>query len=169
MDILTFPNKILTKEATEVTDFEQAREISKEMIEIATELNAFGLAGPQVGVSENILVWRTMKKDNQLTKFKTLINPQIKIARGAETDQEACLSLPGILVEVTRPTILKVAGLNENKKIVSFVARGLEARILSHEMDHLRGILLVDYLNDESFQLAVKEIAAAKLQDSIKK
>lgn len=169
MDILTFPNQILTKEAVNITDFQRAKAISEKMIEIATEANAFGLAGPQVGIGENILVWRTVKKDQELTKFKTLINPQIKIARGAEADQEACLSLPGIFVEVTRPTVIKVAGLNENKKLVNFVARDLEARILSHEIDHLRGVLLLDYLNKESLQLAIKEVEAAKLKESIEK
>jgi peptide deformylase len=163
MDILTFPNQILSKEASDITDFKEAQEISKEMIEVANKADAFGLAGPQVGISKNILVWRKFKKDQELTDFKTLINPQIKITRGAAADQEACLSLPGIFVEVTRPTVIKVSGLDENKKLVNFVARDLEARILSHEIDHLRGILLLDYLNSDNFQLAMKEIAAAKI------
>lgn len=120
--------------------------IDKETISVIEKMmdtmhinEGIGLAAPQVGISKQIIV---ADVDEKAIK---LINPTIIEKEGGEKAQEGCLSVPEIYIGVKRPFYVKIKGLNEKGEPVTIEAEGLLARVLQHEIDHLNGILIVDY------------------------
>ncbi len=97
-----------------------------------------GLAAPQIGVSKRAVVVDVGEGLHEL------VNPQIVSATGRETDVEGCLSIPGMIGDVSRATTVKVRYLDRQGKEKDLTAKGLLARALQHEIDHLEGILYVD-------------------------
>jgi peptide deformylase len=87
--------------------------------------------------------------DNKKNIVMELINPVIKeFSKKEEPYEEGCLSVPGIMGEVVRPVEISVSALNRDGKEIEFEAKGLLARVIQHEVDHLNGILFVDHLED---------------------
>lgn len=97
-----------------------------------------GLAAPQIGVSKRVIV---VDVGQGLVE---LINPEIVDASGVETDVEGCLSIPGVVGEVPRASMVVVKGLNRDGQVVKYQAKGYLARAFQHEIDHLDGILFID-------------------------
>lgn len=97
-----------------------------------------GLAAPQIGVSKRVIV---VDVGEGLIE---LVNPEILSCEGQETDTEGCLSIPGIVGDVTRAATIEVKGLDRRGKECVFTAEGFLARALQHEIDHLEGILFID-------------------------
>lgn len=122
----------------------------KDMIETMQAAEGVGLAAPQIGVSERIVVVDVGQGP------VALINPVILESEGSQRDVEGCLSLPGISVYVTRKSRVVVEGLNENGRPVRYDANGYFARALQHEMDHLDGKLISDYFQSDP-KVGVKE------------
>ena len=106
---------------------------------------AVGMAANQIGFLVRMLALR----DDPRTPI-CLVNPQIVKCRGTQFKEETCLSLPGISVKVTRPKIVKVRGLNQYMKPVTYTFRSLQARVICHEAEHLDGKLIIDYLDKET-------------------
>ena len=100
--------------------------------------NGVGLAAPQIGVSKRVIV---VDVGQGLVE---LINPEFIEMDGEETDNEGCLSVPGMVGEVTRAARVKVTGLDRGGQKIELCADGLFARALQHEIDHLDGILFLD-------------------------
>jgi len=100
-----------------------------------------GLAAPQIGILKNLVVADIGEGPVRLA------NPVILEAKGKEKIEEGCLSIPGISVIINRPRKIIVSGLNEEGKTIEFKAQGLLARVLQHEIDHLNGKLIIDYLS----------------------
>ena len=100
--------------------------------------NGVGLAAPQIGVSKRVAVVDT---DEELIE---LINPEIFQKEGSETDTEGCLSVPGLIGDVTRYKKVWVRTLDRQGQTVEICKEGLTARALQHEIDHLDGILFID-------------------------
>jgi peptide deformylase len=117
----------------------EERNLLSYMAKIMYENNGVGLAAPQIGVDKKIIVVDT---GQGLLK---LINPRILEKEGRDSLSEGCLSLPEIFVPVDRATIIKVEGLNEDKKLVKLAINGFLARVIQHEVDHLNGVLIIDY------------------------
>ncbi|MFX4261672.1 peptide deformylase [Pelotomaculum propionicicum] len=97
-----------------------------------------GLAAPQIGVSKRVVVVDIGEG------LYELVNPQIISSSGQETDIEGCLSIPGIVGDVTRAATVKVKYLDRHGKEKSVTAKGMLARAMQHEIDHLDGILYID-------------------------
>jgi peptide deformylase len=97
-----------------------------------------GLAAPQVGVSKRVVVVDTGEGLHEL------INPEIVRSEGKEIDNEACLSIPGMMGEVPRATLVEVKSLDRNGRECRLLAKGFFARALQHEIDHLDGVLFID-------------------------
>ena len=103
--------------------------------------NGVGLAAPQVGVDKKMIV--VDAGDGLIS----LINPKILKKEGKSVLEEGCLSIPEITVKIERAEKVVVEGLNEEGITVSIAAEGLKAHALQHEIDHLRGVLIIDYAN----------------------
>jgi peptide deformylase len=147
--IITEPNSILRKKAEEVASdlIPDVKQLITDMIETVNNAKGIGIAAPQVGKSLRIVIINT--EDEPMI----LINPVIVSHSWRKViDEEGCLSVPGKFGLIKRPVNVKVETLDENGKFIKFKAKGLFARVIQHELDHLDGILFIDkvinYTND---------------------
>jgi peptide deformylase len=118
---------------------DQERLLLGEMAELMRLAGGVGLAAPQVGINKQLLLVDIGSGP------VVLFNPRIIKRKGSSVMEEGCLSLPGIYVNVRRARHITVNGSNELNENVSISASDLLARALQHEMDHLRGKLIIDY------------------------
>lgn len=117
---------------------DRIRQIAEDMAETMYKANGVGLAAPQVGILKRIIV---VDVGDGLV---TLINPEIVEAKGSQSDEEGCLSIPGSRGVVERPMEITVKGLDKNGNEKEIKAEGYFARALCHEIDHLSGVLFID-------------------------
>ncbi|NLC53910.1 MAG: peptide deformylase [Firmicutes bacterium] len=142
LPIITEPNPLLRQKAKPVKKItKRIKKLAQNMLETMYAADGVGLAGPQVGVVERIIVIDVGEGPI------ILINPEIVSAVGQARDVEGCLSVPGRNGYVTRADKVKVAGVNLEGRQVELVGEGLLARAFQHEIDHLEGILFIDYLS----------------------
>ena len=146
LEILQAPHPVLKTKAKPVARVDDGlRRLAADMFETMYKAPGIGLAAPQVGVSERLIVLDVADGDERGPM--TLVNPEI-VWRSSDraTAEEGCLSLPGHFADVTRPQQLKVSYLTEQGLERQLEAEGLLARCVQHEIDHLDGILFVDHL-----------------------
>ncbi|MCS5693117.1 peptide deformylase [Cyanobium sp. FGCU-6] len=125
------------------------RDLARDMLRSMYAARGIGLAAPQVGVHKQLLVI-DLDLDEPATPPLVLINPEIT-ASGASfnTYEEGCLSIPGVYLNVVRPSVVEVSFRDEQGRPRRLKADGLMARCIQHEMDHLNGVLFVDRVTDE--------------------
>jgi len=118
-----------------------------------------GLAAPQVGLSQRLLVYRV----GPGAPVIALVNPELEWSGGEEdTLEEGCLSIPGVTVDVERPLHVRVRALDEEGGGRLIEASGLEARVIQHEMDHLDGVLILDRTSRDQRRRAMRELREAE-------
>ena len=147
---------VLKSRATEVDRFDDSlrRQVSR-MAGIMGDALGVGLAAPQLGISQRLLVYRVGPDAPVIA----LANPRIEWASDhAEVIDEGCLSIPGVSVDVERPVHVLVRAHDEegNDRLVE--ASGLEARVIQHEMDHLDGVLILDRTTRDERKRALREL-----------
>ncbi|MBU3839458.1 MAG: peptide deformylase [Candidatus Ruminococcus intestinipullorum] len=136
-------DEILEKKCKPVTKMTpRTRMLIEDMIDTMYERYGVGLAAPQVGVLKQIVVIDVGEGPI------VLINPEIIETKGEQTGEEGCLSLPGKWGIVTRPNYVKVRALDENMEEFVIDGEGLLARAFCHEIDHLKGEMYVDKVED---------------------
>ncbi|HHV60787.1 MAG TPA: peptide deformylase [Clostridiaceae bacterium] len=132
-------DKVLRKISKDVEKIDdRTLVLIEDMVETMYKSDGVGLAAPQVGILKRIIVL------DDGTELLKLINPVIKEQSGEQMEIEGCLSVPGVYGEVKRPLKVKVDAVNTDGEKVEIEAEGLRAIILSHEIDHLDGILFID-------------------------
>lgn len=147
-------DEILRKKAREVdTVDEKIRELLHDMLETMHKYNGVGLAGPQVGILKRVIVIDLYDGEEPLL----LVNPKIIKSKGKQEVDEGCLSFPNEYAKIIRPKEVVVEALNENGEKVKIVAKDLLAQALSHEIDHLDGILFVDNMIPGTLQYVEPE------------
>jgi len=162
-EILTEPNKILrqvSKPVEKVTKEEQT--LMDDMLETMYHANGIGLAAIQIGVPKRIIVMDIQRKDQE-KKPMYFVNPVIKNKnKELSTYEEGCLSVPNQFAEVDRPATCEVEYLDYygEKKVLK--ANGLLATCIQHEMDHLEGILFIDYLSKLKKSMIIKKLSKEK-------
>jgi len=134
------------------------RDILSYMAQIMYESQGIGLAAAQLGINESMIV-----VDIGSGLYK-LINPRTVKKEGKQSLDEGCLSIPGICVKVKRAKKVLVKALDENGKDISIQAEDLLACVLQHEMDHLKGKLIVDYASFLKKLRIKKQLAALREQ-----
>lgn len=140
LKIKTFGDAVLRKKARPVYRIGPVhRDLLSSMAQVMYEGSGIGLAAPQVGISEQLIV-----VDIGQGLYK-LINPKIVKKTGQQAINEGCLSVPGICIKVKRARQILVEAKDENGQPVKFEARDLLACVLQHEIDHLKGKLIIDY------------------------
>ncbi|RJP29114.1 MAG: peptide deformylase [Candidatus Omnitrophota bacterium] len=140
LKIRTYPDPVLRNKAKAVTQVtEEHRQILSLMARLMYSSSGIGLAAPQVGISNAMII-----VDIGSGLYK-VINPKITKRSGSQAIEEGCLSVPGICLKVKRANNIVVNGLDENGKPVEIRAEGLLACVFQHEIDHLFGKLIVDY------------------------
>lgn len=162
LDIRMFGDPVLKTRAAPVESFDGAlANLAQEMLATMREHEGVGLAANQVGRLKRILV--AAVKDEEFV----LVNPVVEHgSETAEKELEGCLSIPGILVEVERPTEVVISGQDPSGAQVRLEATGLVARIFQHEIDHLDGVLILDRTDRESRKAAMRELRERLLAQS---
>ena len=134
-------DEILRKTAREVEEVDdRIKELLQDMLETMHKYNGVGLAGPQVGILKRVIVIDLYDGNKPLL----LVNTKIIKAKGEQEVEEGCLSFPNEYAKMIRPKEVVVEALNEEGKKVKIVGKDLLAQALSHEIDHLNGVLFVD-------------------------
>lgn len=125
------------------------RDLARDMLRSMYTAKGIGLAAPQVGVHRQLLVI-DLDLEEAATPPLVLINPEITAAGASfNTYEEGCLSIPGVYLDVVRPSVVEVTYRDETGRPRRLKADGLLARCIQHEMDHLHGVLFVDRVTDE--------------------
>ena len=161
--IITEPSKILRQKSLPVDQVgAEEQRLMDDMLETMYNANGIGLAAIQIGVPKRIIVMDISKNDEKNSPMY-FVNPEIK-NKVTETSiyEEGCLSVPNFFAEVNRPKKCDVEYLDYdgNKKILN--AEGLLATCIQHEMDHLEGILFIDYLSKIKKTMIVKKLSKKK-------
>ena len=146
--ILIAPDKRLKTVANPVVEVDRrVRRLLDDMLETMYDAPGIGLAAPQVGVLDRVVVMDLADKDEERRPMR-LVNPEI-LSASDETVvmNEGCLSLPEIYVDIARPAAVRVRYMDENGARLEIDAEGMLARCIQHEIDHLNGVLHVDYLS----------------------
>jgi peptide deformylase len=145
--ILTFPNPELKKRSNPVTVItDKTRELVQDMADTMYDAPGVGLAAPQIGVHQRIIVIDISGKD-EAPELIVAINPEIVHAEGEEFEEEGCLSVPKYSANVRRHARVVVKALNLDGEEVTYKADELLAIAFQHEIDHLDGILFIDHLS----------------------
>jgi len=154
-EIYTYPHRVLRQRCENITNIKQIKSLINDMHETMNKNGGLGLAAPQIGYPYNIVT----------TKFNklTLINPKIQKKEGSQVVEESCLSLPELSVSVKRAE--KVMVHYKDLKMKSHVIKvdSKFSACLQHEIDHLKGITLVDYLDEISKKIYQEQINKNKL------
>tara|TARA_Y100001960_G_scaffold63946_1_gene67106 strand:+ start:181 stop:705 length:525 start_codon:yes stop_codon:yes gene_type:complete len=162
-NILTEPNKILRQVSLSVKNFgKEDQVLMDDMLETMYHANGIGLAAIQVGVPKRIIVM-DISKNSEKKNPMYFVNPIIRNKNSNfSTYEEGCLSVPDQFAEIERPSECEVEYLdyNGNKKILN--ASGLLATCIQHEMDHLEGILFIDYLSKLKKSMIIKKLSKQK-------
>ena len=151
-----YGDPVLKSRATPVDRFDDTlRGQIARMSGIMSDAFGVGLAAPQLGVSQRVLVYRV----GQDAPVIALVNPEVEWAgRDEEFAEEGCLSIPGIQVDVERPIHVRVRARDEHGEDRLVEASGLEARVIQHEIDHLDGVLILDRTSREQRKEAIRTL-----------
>jgi len=166
--IITEPNKILRQISKPVDGVgKEEQNLMNDMLETMYAANGIGLAAIQVGVPKRIIVMDISKEENK-KEPRYFVNPIIKNKDPLKsTYEEGCLSVPNQFAEIDRPSKCEVEYLDYDGNIQSLKADGLLATCIQHEMDHLEGILFIDYLSKLKKSIIIKKLSKKKSDTAI--
>jgi peptide deformylase len=161
--ILTEPDPFLRQKSNKVDKVDnQIRTLMNDMLDTMYNAPGIGLAAIQVGVPKRVIVI-DLSKENEKKQPLFFINPEIISNSNKEaTYEEGCLSVPGQFAEIDRPDKCNVKFLDYNGKEKLLKAEGLLATCIQHEMDHLEGILFIDYLSKLKKSMIIKKLSKNK-------
>ena len=166
--IVSYGHSVLRKECEDINEREDLSELVKDMFETMYAAKGVGLAAPQIGKAIRLFIvdatpFSEGEPDNEIEKIdfaklatlkKVFVNPIIEDQMGQVWPfSEGCLSIPGIREDVSRKSEIEISYYDENWNYKEEVFRGLSARIIQHEYDHIEGVLFTDHLNPFKRQL----------------
>tara|TARA_A100001011_G_scaffold387979_1_gene466738 strand:+ start:58 stop:582 length:525 start_codon:yes stop_codon:yes gene_type:complete len=161
--IITEPDIILRKKSVNLEKVDdELRELMDDMLETMYAAPGIGLAGVQVGILKRLIVI-DVSRDKEKKSPLFLINPEI-ISKSSNTSvyEEGCLSLPGYFAEIERPAECQIKYVDYHGKKKEMKAGGLLATCIQHEVDHLNGILFIDYLSKLKRDMIIKKLIKNK-------
>ena len=161
--IVIEPDPILRKksEMLEKVD-DELRALLDDMLETMYDAPGIGLAAVQIGILKRLIVL-DISKDKEKKNPLFLINPEIiSLSKKTSVHEEGCLSLPGYFAEIERPAECQIKFIDYNGKEKELKANGLLATCIQHEVDHLNGVLFIDYLSKLKKDMIVKKLIKHK-------
>ena len=173
-DIVLMGDPVLRQKAAEVTVFDDAlRSLVRDMYQTMYHAEGIGLAAPQIGISERIIVVDLRRPDEEAEEEEgesyqvAVVNPTIVWSSEETSKQtEGCLSIPGLEEIVRRPVAVHVEGRDPDGNEISIKADELFARALQHEIDHLDGILFLDRVSPLKRRMLVKKWKKLEAEES---
>ena len=180
--ILTEPDPFLRQKSIKVeTVNDEIRSLMDDMLETMYAANGIGLAATQVAIDKRLIVMDCGKSDFEESEMSEedynekiknhkiepnpikMINPEIiSLGEDLYEREEGCLSIPGYNANVKRPSSLTVKYIDENKQNITLDAKGLLATCIQHEIDHLNGVLFIDYLSKLKRDMIIKKLTKQK-------
>jgi peptide deformylase len=148
-NIVIYPDSRLTEPAVNVTDFKDPLFLSV-VEQLTNKMSLFGhcvgLAANQIGSYLNIFVADASKNNRETSKFGfvVVVNGEIVTMSGVEQKREGCMSVPDLTVDITRYESVVITGFDQNGDLVEYRVNGFEARVFQHEIDHLKGKVILD-------------------------
>ena len=166
--ILVEPNKLLRQISKAVEDVGyQERKVMDDMLDTMYAAPGIGLAAIQIGIPKRIIVM-DISRDKNKNEPRYFVNPVIKNKNTDKvTYEEGCLSVPDQFAEIARPSACEVEYLDYDGKKQLLKAEGLLATCIQHEMDHLEGILFIDYLSKLKKSMIIKKLSKNKVNREI--
>ena len=161
--ILTEPNPFLRQKSKPVEKVDDSiREIMDDMLETMYQAPGIGLAAIQIGIPKRIIVL-DISKDPEKKEPLYFVNPEkVYTSEDQATYEEGCLSVPGQFAEIDRPNKCHIKYLDYNGDSKELKAEGLLATCIQHEIDHLEGILFIDYLSKLKRSMITKKLSKQK-------
>jgi peptide deformylase len=166
--ILTLPDPVLRKQARPVERVDdELRRLAGDMLATMYDAPGIGLAAPQIGVSRRLIVMDPAKDDQPKTPI-VMANPEI-LERSDElrVHEEGCLSIPDFTAEIERPAITRVAYVDLKGKQQETELEGIWSTLVQHEIDHLNGVLFIDYLSRLKRDMVVKKFKKQKRAEAL--
>ena len=166
--IITEPNKLLRQVSKPVEKVgKEEQKLMDDMLDTMYEANGIGLAAIQIGIPKRIIVMDISKEEGK-KEPRYFVNPVIKKKNPIKnTHEEGCLSVPDQFAEIDRPSKCEVEYLDYNGEKKLLKAEGLFATCIQHEMDHLEGILFIDYLSKLKRSMIIKKLSKLKSNTAI--
>jgi peptide deformylase len=166
--ILTLPDPVLRKitDPVERVD-DELRALMDDMLETMYDAPGVGLAAPQIGILRRLIVMDAARDDEPRNPI-VMVNPEI-LDRSEEmrVHEEGCLSIPEVTAEVERPAITRVSYLDRAGKPQEAELEGILSTIVQHEIDHLNGVLFIDYLSRLKRDMIVKKLTKQKRAEAM--
>ena len=166
--ILTLPDKLLRKQAKPVERVDaELQRLMDDMLATMYDAPGIGLAAPQIGVSRRLIVMDPAKDDAPKTPL-VMVNPEI-LDRSQELrlHEEGCLSIPEFTAEIERPAKARVAYIDRYGKPQERELEGIWATLVQHEIDHLNGILFIDYLSRLKRDMVVRRFTKQRRGEAL--
>lgn len=166
--ILIHPDPRLKKVCAPVADVSDGlRALADDMLETMYDAPGIGLAAPQVGVLERLIVVDCVKEEGASPRPLAMFNPEV-VAASDDTNvyEEGCLSIPDQYAEITRPRVVDVTWMDRDGKLRQETFDGLWATCVQHEIDHLNGKLFIDYLKPLRRQMITRKMQKLKREQA---
>ncbi len=158
--VVKIPDPVLRKRALPVESVNpETIELIERMLHVVVQANGIGLAAPQLGVSQRVIVLATPG-----IKPIPMVNPEVLSVEGEQVGQEGCLSIPGLYGDVKRAFNVEVKALDRKGREVVYELEEIAARVALHEIDHLDGVLFTDVADPATLHWEHPETAAAKAE-----
>ena len=161
--IITEPNKLLREISLPVENVgKKEQQLMDDMLDTMYAANGIGLAAIQIGVPKNVVVIDLNKDKKKIPMF--FVNPKItRKSKSLTKYEEGCLSIPNLFAEIERPSECEIQYLDYFGKEKTLTANGLLATCIQHEVDHLKGILFIDYLSKLKKDIILKKLSKQKI------
>ncbi len=166
--IITIPDPVLRNQAAEIERVDdELRQLMDDMLATMYDAPGVGLAAPQIGIPRRLIVMDASKDEDEKTPI-VMVNPRI-LERSEElrVHEEGCLSIPEVTAEVERPAMARVAYLDREGKPQEAELEGIWSTIVQHEIDHLNGVLFIDYLSRLKRDMIVKKFTKQKRAEAM--
>ena len=166
--ILIHPDPRLKKVCAPVPDIsDELRKLADDMLETMYDAPGIGLAAPQIGVMDRVIVLDCVKEEGEAPRPLVMFNPEI-VASSEETNvyEEGCLSIPEQYAEVKRPKVVDVRWIDRDGNEQSETFDDLWATCVQHEIDHLNGKLFIDYLGPMKRQMITRKMQKLKREQA---
>jgi peptide deformylase len=164
LPIITLPDPVLRKTAAPVERVDEPlRRLMDDMLATMYDAPGIGLAATQIGVLRRLIVMDPTRDEEEAKQPLVMVNPVI-LERGSEmrVHDEGCLSIPDFTAEIERPAITRVGFIDKQGKPRETTLEGIWSTLVQHEIDHLNGVLFIDYLSRLKRDMIVKKFTKAK-------
>ena len=168
LPIITIPDPVLRKKAAPIERVDAALlKLAEDMLATMYDAPGIGLAAPQIGISRRLIVMDPAKDEAPKTPV-IMVNPEI-LARSDElrVHEEGCLSIPDFTAEIERPAKTRVSYIDREGKKREKELAGIWSTLVQHEIDHLNGVLFIDYLSRLKRDMVVRKFTKQKRTEAL--